>query len=981
MKQTERTALEERIRALEKELEERKRDTEALFAEKEKINRFLDQIPQPVYEMNRERRITYANRKAFELFEETQEDFDSGIDALDLIAPEDRKRAAKNMRMVMEGTPRSGSEYMALKKGGERLPVVIYSVPVITGEKTPGLRGIIVDITDLRRAEDALHESETRFGILIDSVPGISIQGYDTDGIVRYWNAASEGVYGYTAEEAVGRNLGDLIIPKDILPLFHQCLATGKIISHSGEFMPPGELLLLHKDGSRVPVYSIHTAVCMENRETLLFCIDMDLSEQKRVQDELRHHSERALHLQKVLFDIAKGGFPDTPSAVGRIMEIVAEALEVERTSVWWFTPDRTAIVCEELFTRSVGTHESGAALSVEECPSYFEAVGMSRFIAVEDCASDPRTREFAPYYCEPMGISSLLDVPIWLHGEFVGVVCHEHKGPRRIWTTEEQQFAASVADIIALAREGAERRQAEQALRSSEQMFRSIVEKSMDGITVVDEDGRIIEWNPGVESISGIPREEAVGSPLWEVMYRTTRETKRTPGRMEIYEKRLKEVLRSGVVPTALQFMEVSMHREDGGRRIIQEVVSPVHTARGCMLIVTTRDVTPLKQMEEERLKAGKLESVGLLAGGIAHDFNNILVSILGNISLAKSYLSPSNPAADLLVRAERAGTMARDLTRQLLTFSKGGAPIKETASMEEIIRESAEFSLLGSDVRCEFTFEPDLRPAEVDRGQMIQVLNNLILNADQAMPEGGVILLRAENITTAGEDGLPLEDGEYLRIVVSDQGIGIPAENLQKIFDPYFTTKEEGSGLGLATSYSIIKNHGGHIRVESVEGDGATFFVYLPAAAAGEGGGAAAVDFWPDRRGKILVMDDEDGVRVVASEMLKHLGHEVKTACDGAEAVRLYREASERGKPFDAVIVDLTVPGGVGGLAMMRELTEFDPGCRAIVSSGYSGEGILSDYEDYGFAGVIAKPYRMEELRDAVNRVLAGNQPGGKP
>jgi signal transduction histidine kinase/CheY-like chemotaxis protein len=545
------------------------------------------------------------------------------------------------------------------------------------------------------------------------------------------------------------------------------------------------------------------------------------------------------------------------------------------------------------------------------------------------------------------------------------------------------------------------DQKNAERALRESEQKFRSIVEQSTDGITVVDEEGFVIEWNRGSEQITGIKREKAVGATLWDLMgtptfaqqtlgtnVGATRGVVPTPDNRVYYEKTLKDILRTGDIPPDMRFMEVTLCRADGGHCVIQQVVSPVKTDRGHMLIITMRDVTELKQMEEERLKTGKLESVGLLAGGIAHDFNNILVSILGNISLAKSYIDKdhqlvqstdsesrsANPVMELLVKAEKAGERARDLTRQLLTFSKGGTPVKETLSVEEIIRESAEFSLRGSNIRCEFSFPFDLKPVEVDRSQIIQVMNNLILNADQAMQSGGVIRIQAENMKVTGADGLPLPERDYIRITVCDQGVGISPENLPKIFDPYFTTKAEGSGLGLTISYSIVRNHNGYINAESEKGVGTVFTIYLPAAGGSSDSGQSNAVSIPNMHGRILVMDDEKGVREVVAEMLIHLGHEVEVVPDGREAVRRYREARESGRPFNAVIMDLTIPGGMGGKATVRELLTYDPGCRVIVSSGYSRDSILSDYVKYGFTGVIAKPYRIEELREVVNRVLAG-------
>jgi len=366
------------------------------------------------------------------------------------------------------------------------------------------------------------------------------------------------------------------------------------------------------------------------------------------------------------------------------------------------------------------------------------------------------------------------------------------------------------------------------------------------------------------------------------------------------------------------------------------------------------------------------KLESIGILAGGIAHDFNNILTAVLGNISLAKLYSERGSKAFERLTVAEKAATRARSLTQQLLTFSKGGTPVKKALLISDMIRDCAEFALRGSNVSCSFSFADDLWPVEVDPGQLSHVLNNLFINADQAMPEGGRTLIRAENVTVTGQDGLAIPDGKYVKITIQDSGVGIPEEHITKVFDPYFTTKPTGSGLGLATAYSIIKGHRGLITAESSSGVGSKFHIYLPAAP-----GLAV----PERdieghpisgRGRILLVDDEESIRDVASELLAILGYQVKPARDGAEAVALYENALRSTAPFDAVIMDLTIPGGIGGKEAVQKLREINPQVKAIVSSGYSNDPVMANYRQYGFDGVVAKPYNADELSEALQKLL---------
>jgi len=391
--------------------------------------------------------------------------------------------------------------------------------------------------------------------------------------------------------------------------------------------------------------------------------------------------------------------------------------------------------------------------------------------------------------------------------------------------------------------------------------------------------------------------------------------------------------------------------------------------------------DITDRRRLEEEQQRVAKLESVGLLARGIAHDFNNILTAILGNLSLVRMEAKPGSDTYDNLDQAEKASKRAKDITNQLLTFSRGGAPIKKLTPLTDLIHDTVSFALRGSNIRCRYSLPSDLWHAEIDAGQVSQVIHNLVINAQQAMPTGGEIEITVENMalreTQSLGRGLPLTQGNYIRIAVADHGTGIPAKYMDKIFDPFFSTKKEGSGLGLATSFSIARNHGGHISVESEPGVGSTFYLYLPASL--EKAGMGQEDEGTVKRvhkARILVMDDEQIVRQVAGRMLNHIGYEdIEFAEDGARAVELYKAALESGRPFTVCILDLTVPGGLGGEEAIGELRRIDPGVKAIVSSGYADQSIMAGYKEYGFSGMVAKPYTIEELGKVIYDVI-GNE-----
>ncbi|MDY6879071.1 MAG: ATP-binding protein [Desulfatiglans sp.] len=379
-------------------------------------------------------------------------------------------------------------------------------------------------------------------------------------------------------------------------------------------------------------------------------------------------------------------------------------------------------------------------------------------------------------------------------------------------------------------------------------------------------------------------------------------------------------------------------------------------------------------KRIEQAVLRAQKFESIGMLAGGIAHDFNNILTAISGNISLAKMYVTPGEKAYEKLKEAEKSIVRANKLTRQLHTFSKGEDPVKKICRIGEMIRDSASFSLRGSNVRFEESIPDDLLSVHVDEGLIKQVISNIIINADQAMPDGGTIVVSAENATVRADDNLHLKSGQYIKISIKDEGFGISETELSKIFDPYFSTKKTGKGLGLATAFAIVNDHEGSIYVESEPGVGTTFLIYLPASEKKEEPRHFGKEKLPSTMGKVLIMDDEKDIRELTGEMLAAIGYEVGFATDGMEAVESYKTAKRAQNPYDLIIVDLTVPGGMGGKEAIQRVREIDPEVKAIVSSGYPDDPVMIDYEKFGFRDVIAKPYKINELSEKIHKTIAG-------
>ena len=509
------------------------------------------------------------------------------------------------------------------------------------------------------------------------------------------------------------------------------------------------------------------------------------------------------------------------------------------------------------------------------------------------------------------------------------------------------------------------ERNRAEEKLRESEERYRDLFESTTDLIQAVDPEGRFVHVNRAWRETLGYTEEEIASLTVFNIIHPD-------------YLEHCQAIFRRVISGESVSGIEAGFLARDGSTVLVEGNASckfvdgkPVHV-QGIF-----RNITERKRTEQELQKVERLESVGTLAGGIAHDFNNILTGILGNISLAKRYVESGGKAAHRLQEAEKASLRAKDLTQQLLTFTKGGEPVRRTASIRELIQDFAQFALRGSRVRSVLTLADDLWAVEIDEGQMNQVISNLVINADEAMPEGGTLNIEARNTVIEEETTLPLPEGKYVEVTVADHGVGIPEEHLDKIFEPYFTTKQKGSGLGLATAYSIIQNHDGYISAESELGTGTTFHIYLPASKKrAPERREAAVQPAPVTRVRILVMDDEEIIRDLLHEELTDIGYEVELTEDGADAIERYARARDSGQPFAALIMDLTIPGGMGGQEAIGKLLEIDPEAKVVVSSGYSTDPIMADFKEYGFSAVAAKPYSTEELEETLRGILKGKK-----
>jgi len=854
----------------------------------------------------------YVNGKFVEIF-----GYDSPADIIGkpqslTVHPDDHQRVADFTQRRQRGEAMPERyEFKGVKRDGD----IVYIEVSATGTTYRGETVALVymrDVTARRMREEELWL--TRFSIEHASE---SIFWIRPDGCFVYVNEAACNKLGYTKQELLALRVVDV----DPDHTRRELSAIGRCMAEDGSITFRSHHQA--KDGRVFPVEVIANHVAY-NGEDFIFCFARDVSDKELAEERLNEERQKfQVLIEHAPFGMAMFDRDDRYLYVNpKFTEIFGYTLaEIPDRAAWFeraYPDESVRRIAADAWHHDNSTRDAG-----EKMPRTF------------------------PVVCRD-GATKLIS--------FITV------------RLERGDYIVSFEDIT-------ERRLAEEALANVNERLAVTLRSIGDGVIATDADGRIVLMNDVAEDLTGWKQGEAAGRELTDVFHIIN---ERTRARCE---SPVDKVLRMGTVVGLAN--HTALISRDGRELVIADSGAPIRDGDGNIagVVLVFRDVTEKKRMDEELQKMSKLESVGILAGGIAHDFNNILAAVLGNVSLAKMYAEPSDERVlKRLEDAEQAVLRAKDLTLQLLTFSKGGSPILKTTSIENVVREAASFALTGSGIRCDFAFAEDLLPVDIDEGQMSQVINNLVINSQQAMAGGGTITIEAANLAAGHatvEHGALLKPGSYVRISVKDHGTGIAPEHVHKVFDPYFTTKDRGSGLGLATSYSIIKNHDGHITLESEPGSGTTFFIYLKASRRL----AASItrDIRDMRsavlRARVLHMDDDSTIRKTTKEMLEGLGYDVTSSADGRDAIVRYREATARGTPFDIVLLDITVPGGLGGKDTLKELLAIDPGVRAIVSSGYSNDPVMANYRDYGFKGIIAKPCLMAELDEIIRQVLEEN------
>jgi PAS domain S-box-containing protein len=762
----------------------------------------------------------------------------------------------------------------------------------------------------LNQSLQALRETEDRLNLLVKNSSD-SLVIVNADGSQRYVSPAAERITGFSVTELEGRTLDTLIHPDDMEGIR---AAWNEAVEHPEKTVTV-QYRHIHKTKRWVFFEAVAQSFLSEPAINGIIASVRDISERRKAEEAI--------------------------TLTNKLMQTV-----INTAPVRIFFKDRNLhyLGCNRAFARDAGMERPEDLIGKDDYQLVWKA--QAEMYRADDFAVI-ESGEAKLAYDEPQTTPD--GGLIWLRTS---------KVPLR-------NESNSIIGVLGMYDDITDRKRVESELRESEDKFSQTFKSSPDAININRlDDGLYVDINEGFTRLTGYTRDEVIGKTSLE---------------LDIWHdpndrRRLVQAIRE---KGHYENLEAQFRRKDGGL-IIALMSARIIFLKGVPhLVSVTRDITERKVHEKEQLKIEKLESLGILAGGIAHDFNNILTGIMGNISFAKVFLDAAHKANKPLLEAEKAVGRAGELAHQLLTFARGGEPIKKVVSLQHIVSEALTFILHGSNVKGTVDIPDTIHAFEADEGQLSQVFQNIIINATQAMPGGGFLTISARNEMLGADNGLSLSPGPYVRVILADQGCGISESDQKKIFDPYFTTKSAGIGLGLSSVHSIVNRHGGHIEVSSAMAKGTTFTIYLPST------GKVFPDSGPEtaeftkgdhQGGSILVMDDDEMIRDLAASILTHLGYKVTTCADGDEAIELFKASNVSGAPYLACFVDLTIPGGLGGKEVARQILSAYPNACLVVSSGYSNDPIMSNFEKFGFRGAIAKPYSMHEFEKVLGAVLSG-------
>jgi PAS domain S-box-containing protein len=823
-------------------------------------------------------------------------------------------------------------------------------------------------MTEKRLMDNELQVSEQRFRLLVDGVRDYAICFLDPAGRVVSWNVGAERITGYDENEILGQPVTRFYLeyertPENLKALLEKARQEGKL-EHEG--------WRLRKDGSRFWAHSVIAPVVDDHGEFKGYSkVLRDITERQRIEAEMRRNAECSFAQQSALADLVRSDAikgDELGPAIRQICEISALTLGVERVSFWRYTTNRTLIQCLELYELSSGQHTNGGELQVGELEAYFNAIGNTNLVAIDDAQNDPQAAELKQNYLIPRGITSMMDVPVYLNGRIEGLLCHEHVGPKRQWQSDERTFSLALANVVSLVLDQHERRLTEYALKESENRFQQLASVVQQVFWMTSPDGsQYIYVSPAFERVWGRSCDELLAKPaVWvESIHPEDR------ARM----RRAINLLSQGMEYN----LEFRIVRMDGDIRWIRDRGFPIRNHAGQIVrsAGVAEDITQHKQLEAQFLQAQKMESIGRLAGGVAHDFNNMLTAIRSFALLARDGVGIDSQAYKDLEQVLEATTRAEGVTRRLLAFARQQVfrpeVIEPNGLLENLNKMLAR--LIREDVDLQLVRGEGVGRIKADPSQLEQMIINLVVNAVDAMPAGGTLTISTAGIVLQGEEvqRLDLPAGRYVLLQVTDTGVGMSEEVKAHVFEPFFTTKPTGSGtgLGLATVYGIVRQTGGNVFVESEVGKGTTFSIYLPETIENLEAKSEMVSSNEGLRGSetILVAEDEPTVRHLIVKLLKAKGYTVIEAGNGEEALKL---VTLLGKvQIDLVLTDLIMPR-MGGKELAERLREMRPKQPILFISGYSREFFGTESKPPFDAVLLSKPFAPEPLLRAVRTAI---------
>jgi PAS domain S-box-containing protein len=762
-----------------------------------------------------------------------------------------------------------------------------------------GILGIGRDVTESSTAVELAAQHAALVQSSEDAIIGTTLEG-----IIVSWNKGAQEVYGYTAEEILGKTIAVFFPPEAPQEMARVLARVGQ-----GDIVQREEAIRIGKGGRKVPVsVSISPIRRPDGSIVGAMAVARDISRRIRLEESLRE-SKATL----------KSFYDSSPFMMG-VLELDGERIVIQHGNA--ATAQFLSIAPEQIYDWRADPDNRSTELIrhlVENCRQCQSRGAPVRFESLH-----PRQ-----------------DGGRWISASVASLGLSGAGRPR---------FSFIAEDVT-------DRKRADAALRASEEKFRRYFDLGLIGMAIYSSDKRFLEVNDKVCEILGYTREELLRMDWARITH---------PDDLSGDEASFNRVMKGEIDGYSLDKRFI---RKDGAVVLTTISVKCIRGLDGSVehFLALLQDITERTRTMEALQTLQKLESLGTLAAGIAHDFNNQLTGILGSISLAKEGLEESGERRQLLDQAQEACMVTRSLAGQLLTFATGGSPAVTLLDLGALVRDQAAFAVRGTSVRCTFDSPGQSLPARADPQQMRQVVQNLVLNAVQAMPRGGTLTVGASIVTMPRPDA-PAGSGRYVRVTFQDEGVGIPADSIGKIFDPFFSTKSRGRGLGLTMCHSIVARHGGWLAVESTVGVGTIFTVILPAADEQPVSRAIPAPI-STGKGRVLILDDERTIARVLSSMLGKLGYRTDWVSDGRQAIEEYLAARDSGEPFDLLIMDMTIPGGMGGKEAMEKLRQIDPAVRAVMSSGYSN---LTDYSSYGFCGILAKPYTLADLSSVIDKAM---------